>query len=291
MIIIGLSHGLHLAKKIAQKIRQKYSALEVTHFPDSEIKLRFNVNIKNKVVVLVQSFYGNVNDCVIETLFAAETAKDLGARKIILVAPYFPYLRQDKRFNPGECISLKTIAKNIDEDFDEIYIFDPHLHREKTLKHIFRTKSHKLSANPLIEDYIKRNVRNPVIIGPDWESYKWAQTVAERIGCDFAIMEKKRYSARKVRVILNKKIGIKSKNLIFIDDMISTGYTLLEAIKAMKKLGAKKVTCFAVHGIFVENAYEKLQKAGAKLICSNTIPSKASKLDVSKIISRSLLKG
>ena len=284
MLVISCSHGKHLAKKISQKLKKPYHELEVTHFPDSEIKLKFEVDVKRKVVVLVQSFYGNINDCVIETLFAAETASDLGAKRVILVAPYFPYLRQDKRFNPGECISLQTIAKNIDEDFDEVYIFDPHLHREKTLKHIFRIKSHKLTANGLIEEYIKKKIKNPVIIGPDWESYKWAQKVAEEIGCGFAIMEKNRISSRKVKLKLNKKIDIKPKNLIFIDDMISTGGTLLEAIKAMKKLGAKKVTCFAVHGILAENALQKLRKAGAEVITTNTIPNKAAKIDVSGLI-------
>ena len=220
-------------------------------------------------------------------MFAAETAKDLGAKKVKLVAPYFPYLRQDKRFNPGECISLRTIAKNIDEDFNEIFIIDPHLHRERTLKHIFKVKAHKLTASPLIESYIKKKIKNPIIIGPDWESYKWAQNVAKRIGCDCAIMEKERYSARNVKVKLNKKIDIKSKNLVFIDDMISTGHTLLEAIKAMKKLGGKKVTCFAVHGILVENALGKLKKAGAEVITTNTIPNKSNKIDVSGLIAGS----
>ena len=284
MLIIGCSHGLHIAKKIAAKLKKPYSGLEVTHFPDSEIKLKFNVNVKSKTVVLVQSFYGNISDCVIETLFAAETARDLGAKKVKLIAPYFPYLRQDKRFEPGECISLKTIAKNIDEDFDEVFILDPHLHREKTLKHIFRIKAHRLTANPLIMEYIKKKIKNPVILGPDWESYKWAQRVAEKIGCDCAIMEKKRYHARRVVVKLNKKIDIKNKNLIFIDDMISTGHTLMEAIKAMRKLGARKVTCFAVHGILVENALEKLQRAGGTVITTNTIPNKVAKIDVSQLI-------
>jgi len=288
MIIIGCSHGLQLASKIANTLKKPYSKLEVTHFPDSEIKLKYNVDVSGKVVVLVQSFYGNVNDCVIEVLFAAETARDLGAKKVKLIAPYFPYLRQDKRFNKGECISLKTIAKNIDEDFDEIFILDPHLHREKTLQHIFKIKAHKLTANSLIENYIKNKIKNPVIIGPDWESYKWAQHIAEKIGCDYAIMEKKRYSSRKVKVILNKKMDIKSKNLIFIDDMVSTGHTLLEGIKAMKKLGARKVACFAVHGILVENALEKLQKAGGTVITTNTIPNKAAKIDVSGLIATSL---
>ncbi len=288
MIIIGCSHGLHLAEKIAERIKKPYSELEVTHFPDSEIKLRFKADLKKKKVVLVQSFYGNINDCVIEALFAAETARDLGAKKVILIAPYFPYLRQDKRFEEGECVSLRTIAKNIDEDYDEIYIIDPHLHREKTLSHIFGIKSHKLTANPLVEGYIKKNIKNPVIIGPDWESYKWAQKIAEKIKCDFAIMEKKRFSARDVKVTLNKKIDLKNKNLIFIDDMISTGNTLIQAIKAMKKIGAKKFTCFAVHGILVERALEKLKNTGAKVITTNTIPNKAAKIDVTELIAGSI---
>ena len=97
-------------------------------------------------------------------------------------------------------------------------------------------------------------------------------------------MEKKRISSRKVGVKLHKKIDIKNKNLVFIDDMISTGHTLLEAIKSMKMLGAKKVTCFAVHGILVENALQKLRKAGADVITTNTIPNKAAKIDVSGLI-------
>ncbi len=290
MLIVGLSHGTHLAKKIAKKLKKKYHEIEYTKFPDSEIKLRFTCPIKGKYVVLVQSFYENVNDCLVETLFAAETARDLGAKEVILVAPYFPYLRQDARFHPGECISLRTIAKNIDEDFDKVIIIDPHLHREKTLTHIFRIKSKKLSANPLIEEYIKKKIKNPVIIGPDWESYKWARMVAENIGCDCAIMEKTRYSATKVKVELNKDIDIKSKNLIFIDDMISPGNTLIRAIEEMKKLGGKKVTCFAVHGILVNNALERLKKSGATVITSNTIPNKAAKIDVSDLIVDALKK-
>jgi len=101
-------------------------------------------------------------------------------------------------------------------------------------------------------------------------------------------MEKKRYSARRVEVKLNKEVDIKNKNLIFIDDMISTGNTLIRAIAALRKLGARKVTCFAVHGILVENALEKLRKAGATVITTNTIPNKVAKIDVSDIIVDSL---
>jgi ribose-phosphate pyrophosphokinase len=288
MIVIGCSKSKELAKKIAKKLKARYSELIVKKFPDNELKVRYNTNVKNQTIILVQSFYGSINDDLIETIFASYTAKDLGVKKVILVAPYFPYLRQDKRFNPGEAVSIHIIGDLADHFWDEIYIIDPHLHREKTLSHIFKIKAHRLTANPLIVDYIKKKIKNPVIIGPDWESYKWARKVAVKVGCESAIMKKRRYSARKVKVTLNKKIDIRSKNLIFIDDMISTGHTLLEAIKAMKKLGAKKVTCFAVHGILVENALQKLQRAGAKVITTNTIPNKASKIDVSSLITNHL---
>lgn len=287
MIIISCSHGLHIAKKIANKLKKTYSKLEVRQFPDSETYLKFNVNVKNKTVVLVQSFYGNVNDCVIETLFAAETAADLGAKKIILVAPYFPYLRQDKRFKPGECISLRTIAKNIDEDFDEVYIMDPHLHREKTLKHIFKIKSHKLTANPLIVNYIKK-IKNALIIGPDVESYKWAEKVADKIGCECAILEKHRSSAYDVKVKLNKKVDLKDRNILIVDDMISTGNTIIETVKLLKKMGGRKFTAICVHGIFVNNALEKLRRNRINVVACNTIPGKVAKIDVSTLIADSL---
>ena len=288
MLIIGCSHGTHLAGNAAGKLKSAYSELEVKKFPDGETKVRFPVNVKGKEIVLVQSFYGAVNDCVIEVLFAAQAARDLGAKKVFLTAPYFPYLRQDKRFSSGECVSMRAIAGLIDKYFDKVFIIDPHLHREAQLSHIFSIKSEKLTSNPLIADYIQKNIKNPLIVGPDWESYKWAQKVAEHIGCDYVILQKVRYSGRKVKVILNKKIDISNKSVVFVDDMISTGNTILEAAKNIRKLGAKKFICVAVHGIFVENALEKLRKANINVVTTNTIPNKVSKIDVSGLIGEAL---
>ncbi len=287
LIIIGCSHGIHLADKIAQKLKISCSKLEVNHFPDSEIYLRFKSNIKGKIVVLIQSFYENINDCVVEALFAAQTAKELGAKKIILAAPYFPYLRQDIKFKAGECNSLKTIAKYIDENFDELCIIDPHLHREKTLKHIFKIKSTRLTANPLITSYIKKNIKkikNPLIIGPDEESYKWAEAIANASGCDSAILRKKRYSASRVKVMLNKKINLKNKNIVIVDDIISTGNTIIETAKLLKRLGADKFTVICVHGIFTNNALERLKKNKINVTACNTLPNKVAKIDVSPLL-------
>ncbi len=288
MIIIGCSHGRHLAAKAAKKLKKPYSELKVNKFPDGELYVRFMKNVKNKAVVLIQSFYDDINNCLIEVLFAANTAKELGAKKVILVAPYFPYLRQDKRFNPGECVSIKVIGKFIDKVFDRVYIIDPHLHRQRTLNHLFKTKAIRLTSNPSIASYIKKTIKNPIIIGPDWESYKWAGKVADIIGCECHILKKKRYTGRKVKVTINDKIDFKNKNIVLIDDIISTGNTLIEAIKNLKKLGARKFNIITVHGIFVENALEKLRKTNAKVMTTNSIPNTVSKIDLSYLIAEHL---
>ena len=112
--------------------------------------------------------------------------------------------------------------------------------------------------------------------------------MAEKINCEHVILEKKRISGRKVKVTLNKKIDIKNKNIVFVDDMISTGNTILEAAKNLRRLGPKKFTCIAVHGILVENALEKLGKADIKVITTNTIPNEVAEIDVSNLIAESL---
>lgn len=288
MIIIGCSRGRHIAGKIAKKLKKPYSELKAKRFPDGEIYVRFMKDVKGKEIVLVQSFYGYVNDCVMEAIFAAETARDLGAKSITLVAPYFAYLRQDSRFHPGECISIEVMGNLFSKYFNKIIIIDPHLHRQTKLNNLFKTKTQKLTSNPNIASYIKKNIKNALIVGPDWESYKWARKVAEQINYPFVILEKKRLSGRKVRISISRKIDIDNKTVVFVDDIISTGHTILEAAKKLRAMGAKKFYCIAVHGIFVENALEKLRKANIKVVTTNTIPNNVARIDVSGIIAEEL---
>ena len=288
MLVVSCSHGKHLGGKIARLLGKKHSSLIVGKFPDDELRVKLDCDVKNKEVVFVQSFYKDVSDCIIEIILAAHTAMELGAKKTVLIAPYFPYMRQDKRFHRGEAISQRIIAELVDKYFDAVYIMDPHLHREKKLEHIFKIKSKKLTANNLIAWYIKKNIRNPVIIGPDEESYKWARNVAEMLGAESRILMKKRYSSYHVKVTLNKKLDLKGKNTVIVDDIVSTGHTILETAKILRKLGAKAIYCICVHGIFANDALGKLRKTGIKVVSANTVPSKAAKIDVTKLIAESL---
>ena len=284
MIVVGCSKGDVIGRRIAKKLKVKYSKLEIKRFPDGELYLRFLTNLKNKKVILVQSFYGSIDELIVETIFAARTAKDLGAKEVKLIAPHFPYFRQDTRFKEGECVSLQVIRELFNKYFDKVIVVDPHLHREKKLKGVFR----KVSSNSEISDYIKKNYKDPILIGPDIESYQWAKKIGDELGFESSILRKKRRGSRDVEVKVKDKINIKNKEVIIIDDIISTGHTLLQTIKAMKKLKPKKINCICIHGIFAENALKKIKKLNVNVISTNTIISMASKIDVSGIIAEGI---
>lgn len=288
MLIVSCSHGKHLGYLIAKRLKSRHSILSTDKFPDGELRIRFFSGLRNQNAFLVQSFYSNVSDCIIEAILAAKTAKELKAKKVALIAPYFPYMRQDKQFHKGEAISQKIISGIFDNYFDAVYLMDPHLHRKKRLEDIFKTKSKKLTANNLIAEYINKNIKNPVIIGPDEESYKWAKNVADMLGAESRILKKKRHSSYHVEVKLNKNIDLKNKNAVIVDDIISTGHTIIETAKILRKLGARKIYCICVHGIFAGDALNKLKKMKIEVISTNTIPNKAAKIDVSGVIAESL---
>lgn len=291
MIIINGSNSTALARAVARKLSASYSFLTVNQFPDGDLYVKFNTDVKGKNVVMIRSFYPNPNQSLLEVIFAAETAKELGAKKFILVAPYLGFMRQDKRFHPGEAVSSRIMAQLLNRCVNRIITVDPHLHRYRTLKKIFTIPATKITANTIIADYIKKQYRHAVITGPDGESSQWAKVIADSIGFDSIILQKHRTHARKVRVEMVSDVSVQGKEVIIIDDIISTGHTVAEAAKLLKKKGAKRVSVIGVHGLFVENAVEKLRKAGiTSIISTNTITHPTNKIDVSELIVSQLKK-
>jgi ribose-phosphate pyrophosphokinase len=291
MIITSLSNSENLAKKLAKKLKAKYSPTTIAAFPDGDIYLKFNTNLKNKKLVIVQSFQPHSDMSLFDIIFAAETAKDLGAKKVILVAPYLAYMRQDKRFNTGECVSSKVMAKLLNNSVDKLITIDPHIHRYKSLKDIFTIPAKRLTANPILAEYIQKHFKNEVIIGPDWESYQWAEDIAKQINVHATVLKKTRFSSRHVQVKMVKPVPIKGKNVVIVDDIISTGHTVMEAAKQARKMGAKSVSAIGVHGLFAENALEKLKKAGLKkVLTTNCIEGKTAKIDITPLLLKELKK-
>ncbi len=289
ILVLGGTNSKQLAKKVARKLKARYGKLIIDRFPDGELYLRLPFNVSKQKVVLIESMHPNPDLVLIETIFAARTCKELGAKKVILVAPYLAYLRQDKRFHPCECWSNRIMAALL-TCADRILVIDPHLQRISRLSEIFRISAKSISANQILANHIKKNIKDPVILGPDWESFQWAEKIAEKINVQSTVLRKKRYTSRSVKIKLKGKVSnLKGRNVVIIDDIISSGHTMIEVIKQAKKMGAKTITCLAVHGIFAEKAYSKMKKAGAtRIITTNTIQNKASKLDVSGVVAEEL---
>lgn len=292
MLITSCGNSEKIAKAVARSLKVPYSPVHISAFPDGDLYLKFNTSIKGKILVIVHSFQPHSNDSLLKIIFAAETAKDLGAKKVILAAPYLAFMRQDIRFHPGEAVSSKIMAKHLSLCIDRIITIDGHLHRFRTLDALFHIPGKNLTANHLIADYIKKkNMKEVVIIGPDWESFQWAEQIAKKIGAPVTVFEKKRSSSRKVSEKMVKPISLKDKHIIIVDDIISTGHTIIEAAKLAYAQGAKEVSTIGVHGLFAENAISKLKKAKVNpIITTNCIEHATNKIDVAPLIVEELRK-
>ena len=146
--------------------------------------MRFKSNIEKEELVIVESFQPNSNRVLLNIIFAAETAKDLGVKKVILVCPYLAFMRQDKRFNSGEAINAKIMSKLLNKSVDRILTIDPHLHRIKKMGDIFTNDAKNLTANHSIAMFIKKKFKNVAVIGPDSESSQWADEISSEIGVE-----------------------------------------------------------------------------------------------------------
>jgi ribose-phosphate pyrophosphokinase len=290
MIITTCGNSELIAKRLAKQLKVKYSPLTIASFPDGDIYLKFNTKVKGKKVVIVQSFQPKSDMSLFDIVFAGETAKNLGAKKVILVAPYLAYMRQDKRFNPGEAISSRIMAKMLNGAVDKIITIDPHLHRYNSLKDIFTISTKKLSANRSIAEHIKKKFKNPVIIGPDAESYQWAEAIAKVVNCPVTVCKKTRISSRHVVEKMIDKITIAGKQVIIVDDIVSTGHTMIEAAKTARKMKAVSVTAIGVHGLFVENAIKKMDKYFDDIITTNCIKHSTNKIDMTPLLLQELRK-
>lgn len=305
MIITSCGNSVLIARKVAQQLKATFSPLTISSFPDGDAYLKFNTPIKGKKVAIIQSFQPNPEKSLLNVLWTAETAKDLGARKVILVAPYLAYMRQDKRFHDGEAISSRIMAKHLNSCVDKIITIDPHLHRYKSLKDLFTIPAVKLTANKLIGQYIQKHINDhlnkqqvnqqkvgrPVIIGPDIESYQWVDVIAKEVGGEHTVLKKTRFSSRHVQSRMIKPVVLKGKNVVIVDDIISTGHTMIEALKKAKKEKARQVIAIGVHGLFVEKGLEKMKKAGFdEIITTNCIEHSTNKIDVTPLIVEELRK-
>ena len=293
MIVIGGSSSETLASKVAQELHLKSGSLDVRRFPDGEKYLRVVDDVKNQNVAVIQSIHHTPDELLFEYLLLVDTLKDLGASRVTAFIPYFAYARQDERFKPGEALSFRTVTKLMETvGTDEIYTIDMHQHRVLKSSEVFKIPSHNLSAMPLLADYAKETgeVQKPLVIGPDAEAERWAKIAADRLGTDYDVFEKKRLGDDHVE-IRTRRANAKGRDVLMVDDIISTGGTIVEASKILLSQGANKVAVACTHPILAPGALEKIQEAGVvSVVGTDTVPSPISRVSVAPLIASEIRK-
>lgn len=262
--------------------------LTIRRFPDGESYVRLDTPVANRSVVLVCNLR-DPDAKILQICFAAAAAKELGAAHVGLVAPYLAYMRQDRRFQPGEAITSTSFARLIGGFVDWLVTVDPHLHRYDSLGEIYAVPAAVVRAAPLIAQWIRENVGSPWLIGPDAESAQWVSEVAHDAAAPYTVLEKIRHGDRKVEVSLPDLDTHRAHTPVLVDDIISTGRTMIETMAHLKRAGLAPPVCIGVHAVFADRAYENLLAAGAaRVVTCNTIFHPSNAIDLSEQIAAAI---
>lgn len=221
-------------------------------------------------------------------MFVAQTLKDLGAKKIILISPYLPYMRQDKCFEPGEAVTSRLFAQFVSSWVDYLITIDPHLHRIHSLSEIYAIPVCTLHTTHEIAQWIKKNIQFPCLIGPDVESKQWVFEIAKQLNAPFIICNKKRISGHEVVVDI-PSFSSSNKTLIIVDDMISSGSSMLAILQQLALKGSKNLICLAIHPLLNNKTKNNLLANGAKeIITCNTVRDSTNRINILNLISSHL---
>jgi ribose-phosphate pyrophosphokinase len=239
--------------------------------------------------VVVLCSLDHPDDKFLPLLFAVAAARDLGAASVGLVSPYLAYMRQDRRFQPGEAVTSTYFARTLAREIDWLVTVDPHLHRRAALSEIYSVPAVALHATPLIADWIRENVDRPLIIGPDEESRQWAAAVAPGAGAPHLVLRKIRRGDRDVEVSVPEVELWRGHTPVIVDDIVSTARTMIETVGHLVRAGMRPPICVCVHGLFAGHAYRKLLEAGAsRVVTSNTIPHESNAIDVTDMLAHAI---
>jgi len=267
MQVLGFPDYEPQARALAAALDAPFEVIDLHHFPDGESRLRLPPLLPDHVV-LCRSL-DHANDKLVELLLAAESARKLGATRLTLVAPYLCYMRQDKAFHPGEAVSQQIIGRFLAGLFDSLITVDPHLHRVQNLMEAVPAKrAIALSAAPAMGTFLAARAGCPLLVGPDRESEQWVRAVAAPGSLHYVVANKVRHGDQSVEVHLPEHDYV-DLDVVLVDDVASTGRTLVMAARALREAGVRRIDVLVTHALFVGDALELLKAAGVKEIWSS----------------------
>lgn len=286
-IIAGKSSE-DLAKKLSRKIKANLVKVQIRVFADGESKITLSGKISKRKSIVIQSIYPPVDTNLIQALSLISKAKETSS-EVIAVIPYMGYARQDREFLPGEIVTMKVLGK-LFKGAGASKIIAVDIHSLIGFKH-FSIKTKNVSAIPELVRYFKKlSLINPLVISPDQGGKERAQEFAKELGSEYIALEKKRdRKTGKVQIKTKNLDKVTNRDLILVDDMISTGGSIVKATQFLKKQKCKKVYVACTHALLMNDAEKRIKKAGVtKIISANTIPGKTSIVDISNTITKAI---
>ena len=277
-----------LARNLADEIDGEAGEVFVRRFPDGESLVRLDAPVAGRCVVLACTL-DQPDGKTLPLLFAADAARELGAARVGLVAPYLAYMRQDHRFHPGEAISSRSYARLLSGAFDFLLTVDPHLHRWHSLDQIYTLRAQVVPAAPAIAQWLRAHVAAPLLVGPDEESEQWVAEVARLAGAPHTVMRKTRRGDRDVSVAMENPGPWSGRMPVLVDDIISTGRTLVAATEALRETGLPAPLCIGVHALMAEGAQDALRAAGvARVLTCDTVPHASNAIAMGPALGRAV---
>ncbi len=266
MLVLAFPDYLPQAQRLASRLGVEIREIYLHRFPDRESLVRLPPSLPEHVVIFRS--LDRPNDKLIELLFTAKTARELGAKRITLVAPYLCYMRQDIANQPGEAVSQRIIGTMLAELFDDVITVDPHLHRISSLDQAIPLKNAvALTAGDEIGAFLKNRFESAVLLGPDTESEQWVARIANQIRFDFFVASKLRRGDKDVEITV-PEWDYAARPIVIIDDMVSTGKTIANTTSILKAGGALEIFLAVTHPLFSGNAEKLIKDAGVKAVWS-----------------------
>jgi len=286
--VIGGKASEALAKNLAKKLKANYLRSELKVFADGESKITLISKPKKSKIVVVQSTYPPVDSNLFQALSLIFKAKQYSPY-VIAVIPYMGYARQDREFLPGEVITIKVISKMFKAaGASKIIVVDVH---SKIALSQFKIPSKNVSAIPQLVSYFKKlKLKDPLVVSPDQGGANRAKQFARLFGTKyFALNKQRNKKTGKVQIKSTNLEEVIESDLILVDDMISTGGSIIKATEFLKKQKCRRIFVACTHGLLRGDAEKKIKKAGVtRIVSSNTIPGKTAVVDVSGLIAKEI---
>lgn len=286
-LVLGFPEGEAQARALAEAAGLPYAGVDIHHFPDGESRVRLPPRLPERLVVYRS--LDRPNEKLVELALTAATARGLGARHLTLVAPYLCYMRQDTAFVAGEAVSQHIVGALLADWFEVLVTVDPHLHRVARLADAVPVKrAICLSAAGLMARFLAQAQDQPLVLGPDGESRQWVAAVAAAQGLAHGVATKERLGDREVRIVL-PELDPRGRAVVLVDDMVSTGHTLIAMAQALRPLQPASISVLVTHGLFVEGALERLAEAGiTRVWSSDSVPHPTNQVHLAYLLADAL---